>query len=157
MSIHTECQEAQRVWDQLLVRHCDRVFVSCVEVLGVRQDNIQVSSCLPLLSASPTTYRSSSSVRNRKYRSFSAFSCRPIYCSILFSNSRLVSKNNLCMSFESGLQMRTSLSAFGIDRHNFPPIGMTDGPSFGGAAFHWNCCSLNDDLFSFGHLVVVLS
>ena len=38
--------------DQLLVHHFDLVLTSNIEVLVVRQDNVQISSCLMLLLAS---------------------------------------------------------------------------------------------------------
>ena len=74
----------------------------------------------------------------------------------LFGGAAFTGRRIFCAVFESGFRWQSHLSAFGKGGQNLPYIGMTDGPLFGGAAFHWNCCCRINDLLFLGHLVVVL-
>ena len=107
----------------------DLVSISCIEVLRVRQDNNQISSCWMLWFASPTTYRTSRFVRKRIDRLFSASMWANMLLHLVLELEVRVEEYSALSS--KAPSDRNHLSAFGIGRHNL--IGMTDGPLFGAA------------------------
>ena len=125
--------------------------ISCTEVLRMRQDNIQISSCLMLQLSFPPTNRSSRIVREIIYCLKLGQKTAPS-CSRPWGSCR----RKFCVVFESGIRSQSWLSPF-WKRSPASFFNRNDWWSLVWMCnFHWDRCFLTDDLFSFGHSFLVL-